>query len=122
MPEINFSIVFPQSDASLEWCPGPDCNNVIKAENTSKHLLNCACDCGYEFCFKCREAPHEPLPCDLFKTWQNQSNDATMIYMLKNIKPCPKCDCPIEKNQGCDYMVDFSWIIFLFFEIIEIIH
>lgn len=27
-----------------------------------------------------------------------------MTYLLENVKPCPRCKKPIERNHGCDHM------------------
>jgi len=43
-------------------------------------------------------------------------NEEFMSWARKNAKPCPRCNVPIEKNQGCNHMkckkckYDFCWL------------
>jgi len=67
---------------------------------------------------RCGEEAHAPTSCALLTRWlekcQNESETANWI--LANTKRCPKCQCRIEKNQGCNHMqcqqckYDFCWM------------
>ena len=99
------------------WCPNPKgCGRaVVYREGVSCDIR---CNCGYEFCFKCRAAPHGTATCTHAKKWREmektiedaskRSGDAVtlsdMMYLLENVKPCPRCKKPIERNHGCDHM------------------
>lgn len=107
----------------MEWCPAPDCQYAVEASFTPINRLNCKCKCGFGFCFECRNAQHEPIPCELYKTWLKYMSDSTFQYISKNTKACPKCRCLIEKNMGCVYMVQtilcfliISWKKLKYFE------
>jgi len=88
---------------------------------------------GHRFCFTCGEGVHWPLTCELLAEWKRRVSDeiskvdggnddsdfnelAQKIWLKANTRPCPKCDAPIEKNDGCNHMVchnchhEFCWI------------
>eukprot|EP00536_Pseudo-nitzschia_multiseries_P002486 jgi/Psemu1/183667/e_gw1.33.39.1 len=86
------------------------------------------------FCFSCGGAVHWPLTCQLLGEWNQRVSDeigvvdngnggetnidelAQKLWLKANTRPCPKCNVPIEKNDGCNHMVchgclhEFCWI------------
>ncbi|KAI1710151.1 IBR domain, a half RING-finger domain-containing protein [Ditylenchus destructor] len=105
----------------LRWCPGAKCDSkVIKITNRAS-CISIKCNCGWEFCFKCGNEPHEPIVCHLLKVWldeckQSFGEEESLRWMTTNSKPCPKCESPIEKNGGCNHMTcrncnhEFCWL------------
>ncbi|XP_015750695.1 PREDICTED: E3 ubiquitin-protein ligase arih1-like, partial [Acropora digitifera] len=89
----------------MSWCPGPDCQNAVKANYHD--ALPVTCYCGYTFCFGCGEPVHEPVRCPWLKKWIKKCNDdsETSNWISANTKECPKCHVTIEKNGGCNHMV-----------------
>jgi len=88
---------------------------------------------AHRFCFECGEAVHWPLTCERLAEWKNRVSDeigkvdgengdsgfnelAQKIWLKANTRPCPKCQVPIEKADGCNHMVchschhEFCWI------------
>lgn len=47
---------------------------------------------------------------------KNKSESENITWMIANTKNCPKCQRPIEKNQGCNHMTcqmckyEFCWL------------
>lgn len=109
---------FVESNRLMSWCPGPDCQNAVKANYHD--ALPVTCLCGYTFCFGCGEPVHEPVRCHWLKKWIKKCNDdsETSNWISANTKECPKCHVTIEKNGGCNHMVcrnnnckaDFCWM------------
>jgi len=102
---------------NLRFCPGPNCNVVIKgSERVAK---NCVCAaCKFRFCFKCGYSYHAPTDCETIKRWLTKCADdsETANYISAHTKDCPKCNICIEKNGGCNHMQcynckhDFCWM------------
>lgn len=88
---------------------------------------------AHRFCFSCGEGVHWPLTCERLAEWKKRINDeigkvddtnggsdfnelAQKVWLKANTRPCPKCDVPIEKAEGCNHMVchnchhEFCWI------------
>lgn len=109
----NFPIIFhaslfnsnEQHNRSIRWCPSPGCGLAVKVNQLLAYQKNCSCKCGYNFCFQCGEASHDPIPCALMENWRMNSNDLNVEYLTKYTKECPKCYAIIEKNGGCNRMV-----------------
>ncbi|KAK2547797.1 E3 ubiquitin-protein ligase arih1 [Acropora cervicornis] len=72
---------FVENNRLMSWCPGPDCQNAVKANY------------------------HDALP--WLKKWIKKCNDdsETSNWISANTKECPKCHVTIEKNGGCNHMV-----------------
>ena len=72
-------------------------------------VLKCI-DNGHEFCSKCKQLPHPPLPCSSTEEekWVKYKNES-------NIKKCPFCGIEISKNEGCNHIrclcgYEFCWL------------
>lgn len=108
---------FVEVDPSCRFCPGPDCSFVgmIPASidwNTPSTICS---NCSTAFCFLCSELPHQPASCRHFSDWQRLVGNSS-FWIKKNAKPCPGCNVPIEKNNGCNHMTcqhcrtEFCWL------------
>jgi len=91
---------------------------------------------AHRFCFTCGKDPHWPARCEQMDMWkkklENENIDtsdhkenpnsfeeiANDLWVKANTHPCPKCNVPIEKNEGCNHMTcsnrrckhEFCWI------------
>ena len=90
---------------------------------------------AHRFCFTCGEGVHWPLTCERLAEWKQRISDeigkvddkdgngesdfnelAQKIWLKANTRPCPQCQIPIEKADGCNHMVchschhEFCWI------------
>merc|ERR1719273_652497 len=119
-------------DSNRTWCPKPGCNTIChicassttlsNTNNVSKPMkprsVNCP-KCEKEFCSMCSSGWHPDLTCQengkkLYlqsKTGEgnNQSLGAIdpllLFEMDDNIKRCPMCHVPIERDAGCAQMM-----------------
>lgn len=112
---------FVQHNSMLRWCPAAGCSMAIR-DNGLLHgnRQNCECRCGHRCCFNCGNDYHDPIECDLYAKWKKDDNDETAIYLHKNTRRCPntKCNAPIEKNGGCNYMVKEMFSCFFFLSLL----
>ena len=94
------------------FCPYKDCEGFSIKQKDNKFLK---CNKGHKFCSKCKfEGWHKGTACgederkdmELFVKWKNNHN----------VKMCPNCKAPIEKNEGCNHMTcinckyEFCWL------------
>mmetsp|Transcript_2487 Transcript_2487/g.6456 ORF Transcript_2487/g.6456 Transcript_2487/m.6456 type:complete len:589 (+) Transcript_2487:139-1905(+) len=111
---------FVETNPHLKWCPAPGCEHAVHCHNADggAEPMDITCNCGCTFCFACYEEGHRPVDCTTVKTWlvKNSAESENMNWILANTKPCPKCQRPIEKNQGCMHMTcsqckyEFCWL------------
>ena len=95
---------FVNDNPFLKWCPAAGCGKAVKASRTGAHEVSCSC--GMIFCFGCSVEAHYPLSCAQLQAWdeKNKSDSETAKYIKANTKKCPKCQTPIEKNGGCNWI------------------
>jgi len=115
---IHLSFIdYVRCHPNLRFCPGPNCDIVVKAEDSV--AKECYCDkCKSRFCFKCGNSYHAPTDCETIRRWLTKCADdsETANYISANTKDCPKCNICIEKNGGCNHMQcfnckhDFCWM------------
>jgi hypothetical protein len=90
---------------------------------------------AHRFCFACGvHEPHWPATCELMESWKAKVQEevslvgegkvgsyqdvAQQLWLRTNTRPCPKCEAPIEKVEGCNHMTcknrhckyEFCWI------------
>lgn len=103
---------FVDGAARVKWCPQPGCGLAVVSPKKDTARTVC-CEAGHSFCWICAGEPHEPCPCDLWKRWsakvtemtgQGPEGGASSDWLLSHTKPCPECDSPIEKNDGCNHV------------------
>ncbi|PNF32672.1 E3 ubiquitin-protein ligase arih1l [Cryptotermes secundus] len=88
----------------LRWCPSPGCNNAIKVHFMESRPVTCKC--SHTFCIGCGENCHEPIKCDLLRKWTRSYNGIQSFNWISiNTKDCPKCNAPIQKIDGCNFIV-----------------
>eukprot|EP01023_Acetabularia_acetabulum_P000094 TRINITY_DN10041_c0_g2_i1.p1 TRINITY_DN10041_c0_g2~~TRINITY_DN10041_c0_g2_i1.p1 ORF type:complete len:722 (-),score=129.35 TRINITY_DN10041_c0_g2_i1:123-2192(-) len=113
---------FVDENPRMSWCSGGGCQLVIYCTSASViregGMLDVTCTCGESFCFQCKCEAHRPVDCKTVVEWLKKAGaeSENLNYILANTKPCPKCKCAIEKNQGCNHMVcsqckhQFCWL------------
>ncbi|XP_060067548.1 uncharacterized protein LOC132547763 [Ylistrum balloti] len=102
-----------ESSQKWQWCPKTSCRTVAKLSNPGKRFSPVLCVCGKAWCFSCRSDVHWPATCDQYSVYKKmllQNGDdgrwtpvETMTYYVQ-VKQCPKCHYPMEKNGGCSQM------------------
>ncbi|XP_069669657.1 potential E3 ubiquitin-protein ligase ariadne-2-like isoform X1 [Periplaneta americana] len=108
---------YVKSHPQLRFCPGPNCEIIIKAKDLSAKRATCN-SCKTTFCFKCGTDYHAPTDCETIKKWLTKCADdsETANYFVAHTKDCPKCNICIEKNGGCNHMLcykckyEFCWV------------
>jgi hypothetical protein len=98
---------------------------------------------AHRFCFACGEGVHWPVRCEQIEQWKQKmreeigevdedgENDkdvndmAQKLWLKANTRPCPQCNVPIEKNDGCNHMTCTSpscrhefWYVFFVFGVL----
>ena len=107
---------FIELDPAYRYCPGPDCEFVATVPLDGQRCQSITCErCETSFCFKCGDKPHHPATCGDYAEFGKLMGSST-FWVKKNAKPCPGCQAPIEKNDGCNHMTcgkchqQFCWV------------
>lgn len=98
-------------------CPAADCTRIACVDSMSKteslKALPILCSCGQLWCFGCQKDAHWPASCEEAESFRQKCEDQESLrktYLLPGrissvqVKRCPFCSDPIEKNKGCQYM------------------
>ncbi|XP_050544960.1 ankyrin repeat and IBR domain-containing protein 1-like isoform X2 [Daktulosphaira vitifoliae] len=130
---------FVENNRSIKWCPVPKCGlavrlpiNAKKSKNSSKIARSVDCGRGHYFCWECMGDAHTPCSCDQWSQWMTKISEikpekirettaeyeeaANSLWLVTNSKPCPNCNSPIQKNEGCNHMkctkckFEFCWV------------
>jgi ariadne-1 len=108
-----------ENNRRSKWCPGADCECAVEFSGGGELEYDVSCLCNNQFCWNCMEDAHRPVDCVTVSKWslKNKSEAENTTWMLVNTKPCPMCNRPIEKNQGCMHMTcrppckhSFCWL------------
>lgn len=112
-------------DSNRAWCPKPGCNTICHicasamslnaqnqlAANKKARAVNCP-KCEKEFCSDCSSNWHPGLTCQEYGkklVMQNISDQVVDPFLLLDesgdIKQCPMCHVPIERDAGCAQMM-----------------
>jgi len=96
-------------------CPMPDCTNRLAVDtdwepdrvSDDQRVVKCEC-CKKRVCVRCNVEEHEGFSCQQFREWRraNDSSEESYAEMMRQglIKPCPNCNSPILKTEGCNFM------------------
>ena len=88
----------------VKYCPTADCRMVYRV-STDGRRHTCG-ECLAEICTSCHMQYHSGLTCAMFRS-ERRVEGRLKEWMMEdpsNRKNCPKCNTPIEKNEGCNHM------------------
>jgi ariadne-2 len=108
---------YVQSHPQLRFCPGPNCQVVLRAKEPQARRAVCS-SCRTTFCFLCGTDYHAPVDCETIKKWLKKCSDdsETAKYFSAHTKECPQCHVYIERVDGCNHMqcykckFNFCWM------------
>ena len=64
---IHLSFIdYVRCHPNLRFCPGPNCDIVVKAEESVSKECHCV-SCKSRFCFKCGNSYHAPTDCETIR-------------------------------------------------------
>ncbi|XP_076448403.1 uncharacterized protein LOC143285080 isoform X2 [Babylonia areolata] len=115
------------------WCPHAGCGLLARRPLTMNTLqqteeprgVPVACGCNKHWCLHCGCDAHWPITCAQLRTYTNmlrQNGDeegvkTTYVEISSvQVKRCPFCRYPMEKNGGCSHMTcvmcqnQFCWV------------
>ena len=110
-------------DANRAWCPRPDCETICHVcdpqDKDAGASAQCP-SCAKEFCAKCSANWHPGETCAQYgqklvaqslKSGGGSAHNGFFGEVLNldklegDIKPCPMCHVPIERDAGCAQMM-----------------
>ena len=99
---------FVCSNQSIVFCPYGGCQGVVEIVHESlraNESVECSL-CEKEFCFRCRETPHEPASCADKRTFMaHLKNGNASEDLLKSVaQVCPGCGALGSKVSGCHHI------------------
>jgi E3 ubiquitin-protein ligase RNF144 len=99
-------------DAARTWCPSAGCDTIchICAGTKSQGVPVSCPTCVKEFCSLCSATWHPGLSCQengalLVKAGGEAPDPFAWDLADENIKRCPMCSVPIERDAGCAQMM-----------------
>jgi ariadne-1 len=115
---------YVEANPDIHWCPSSRGCEYAAQINPNSAARTVQCQCGYVYCFKCRQEAHWPASCLEMEWWlkthpeyrgmdPNEEEARSMQWILQHTQDCPKCFNPIEKNGGCNHLVRYCGILFL---------
>ena len=103
------------------WCTNAKCNKVASAGAASgDQFAVVSCTCSAQWCFSCGREGHWPISCDASRQYARSKLVRDMRKTVQSrigaikpeedfvrveVKRCPKCSTPWERNGGCNQWV-----------------
>jgi len=104
-------------EANFVWCKNGKCDHgQIHTQGNCQPIVICS-QCKHKSCFVHQVPWHDGYTCSEYDNKMadpaNQARSAELISQIT--KPCPKCQWPIQKNEGCEHMTcrckyEFCWV------------
>jgi hypothetical protein len=103
-----------KSNPNIRECPRDGCGHTQQTGSARHPEMICE-RCGQAYCFAHASA-HPGETCRVYEKRQRDAEGETLWFLNQISKPCPKCKCPTQKNEGCNHMTcrnckqDWCWI------------
>lgn len=98
---IRFHHLMQKKQNNLSDCP--KCGKLLQREALDNPILQCVC--GHKFCFFHSDAHPLSTSCDEFEKQLTEREDMILSQKtIQEIKSCPGCNNPVEKQGGCDHI------------------
>ena len=134
-----------KNNGNLVWfhCPTPDCENGVfyhdydehpfiawlndsGCQNTKFNCENCSktwypsllpLALAWIGCVQCKDIYHENVSCTFhgLRKLINFTDNLTIPYFFHQVRSCPNCNAPTQKNGGCNHIIcpncntDWNW-------------
>ncbi|KAH7136859.1 hypothetical protein B0J13DRAFT_609705 [Dactylonectria estremocensis] len=98
---------FLSKSPNFRWCLREQCSNGEIYENGATSPCVTCTECNFRMCFTHQAAWHEGYTCaqlDNLVSYKDASSENTRHWLVKNTKPCPGCNAPLERRGGCYHM------------------
>ncbi|KAF3065067.1 E3 ubiquitin-protein ligase itt1 [Daldinia childiae] len=85
-------------------------DDTEKKESAQDLLAICE-DCEFAFCTRCQQSWHGEFKYCIPKERRDEITEeekASLEYLKAHTTPCPTCDAPCQKTQGCNHMCCFK--------------
>ena len=122
LPDSAPTVIEEETDGATGVTPTEEGQIVV-----AKEVIPRAVDCGlgHFFCWACGEEPHDPCSCELWRQWKEEVTEEARktvkqatsdAWVAKHSKPCPNCQVPIQRSDGCNHMAcskcyyEFCWV------------
>jgi hypothetical protein len=96
----------------FQYCSTPDCDRFYRISNTGKPRTFDCDGCLSSICTSCHQNPHDGLTCEankaLIKAALKGDEELAKWKKDNDVRDCPKCGVPIEKDSGCNHMTCIS--------------
>ena len=104
--ELNIYIeALTNRNFALNISSCPKCDLQTFSDSNKKFIKCPNQNCGYFYCKMCKEDAHENKTCLEYQNYLVALDRAKKANIYNDIfKPCPNCNCTIEKNGGCQWM------------------
>jgi len=99
-----------KSNPNTRWCTKPGCETVLTRQDDAVDQKVVCSGCETVTCFLCGDEWHEGFSCQGNrdrKVRLGLADTSVEDYAKKNVddvRICPRCAVPIEKNKGCNTM------------------
>jgi ariadne-1 len=101
------------------WCVNAQCDKVASLSVEHQRSAVVSCTCHSQYCFNCAREGHWPVSCSAAKQYESSKLVRDMRAKVQErigaitredenvirveVKKCPKCKTPWEKNEGCNH-------------------
>jgi ariadne-1 len=101
------------------WCVNAQCDKVASLSVEHQRSAVVSCTCHSQYCFSCAREGHWPVSCSAAKQYESSKLVRDMRAKVQErigaitredenvirveVKKCPKCKTPWEKNEGCNH-------------------
>ena len=126
-PGCQRSVSLPDSERLSPRQPAVNGRNALKTLTGLFQVpsVSHSVDCGgwHYFCYECGGQAHAPLVCGLWQQWReitrldpNHLLDPYLSWLVTNTRPCPGCQAPVRKVDGCNKVTcshcryEFCWV------------
>ncbi|KAJ8462471.1 hypothetical protein ONZ45_g17919 [Pleurotus djamor] len=98
--EVSFTSYVNHHQQDLKYCKTPDCIQLYRATRRPQ-TIQCP-SCFSRVCSSCHEDEHDGVTCDANAT--AKVAETLSEQWIRDLKKCPDCHIPMEKNGGCNHM------------------
>ncbi|KAF2646119.1 hypothetical protein P280DRAFT_415088 [Massarina eburnea CBS 473.64] len=100
----SFTSFIRSHTSDFQYCSTPDCDHCYRS-SPQDHPNVFTCDgCLTSVCTSCNQGAHDGVSCEAVKAAHDGTDEFARWKRENDVRGCPICGVPIEKNEGCNHM------------------